>query len=216
MGMAPHRALGCLVTLVAAVSLPGCGGSAANETRRLHSRSVIEHPRPVPRFTVTPATVAAAAADSAERAFLEYWRNLQQHAWSVAASTYAQGLRTFLGSGLLTRALEAQARVYRASRPVITTSTAAGDRTTIRYRVVNADGQTAATISWAPARTGWAITYDSLLDQALAQARQEETQLKLDPLSQRLQPAAIQAGMDARNLQSEYAAARASGQTPLP
>lgn len=205
------------LAIVAATAVAACGGSSSEEARKLHFRSVIETVKPVPQFVVTRSAIAATRPDSVEYALLTHWRNLQFRAWSAAARQYEPGLQGFIGFDLLTRALMTQASTYRASRPQHITTTRRGDGVRVRFVRHGADEVTPATMSWQRTRAGhWLISYDSLLDQALAEARQSETQQRLDPLSQRLLPAAIQAGIRARSIQSEYAARRAAGNAARP
>lgn len=181
----------------------------------MQSTSLIATPEPVPGYVVTSAAVTRAPAGSPQRAFLRHWRSLQQRDWSAAANRFESGLGAFIGAGLLTRALQTLAPTYRAGRPKLVSTMVDGDEAIIRYRRVSAEPPLRATITWTRDPGGaWLISHDDLLDQGLAQARERETQLAIDPLAQRLVPEAIAAGNSARGLQQEYAA-RTRNQRPM-
>lgn len=189
--------------------LAGCGGSADDEARRLQTRSVIATNDPVQRYLVSRAAIEKAPRGSVQRAFLQYWSDLQFQAYDAASFAYEPGLRRLIGDDVLIRALASQGASYRSSRPDIVSSTTNGDRAQVRYFRIGAQDTTPTSSSWTRDGTGrWLITYNPPLDQALADIRQLETQQAIDPLAQKSLPAAIRAGSRARKIQSEYAAQR--------
>jgi len=194
---------------VGVVCLSGCGGSADDEARELAQNSVIAKTNPVREFVVSQADIAKPAPGSPTRAFLQYWANLQFQAWTTAARTYQPGLRRVVGEGLLIRALEGQGPTYLSSRPEIVSTTTNGKQSLIRYLRRSAKEAVPSSITWERDPNGrWLISYDPLLNQALAERRQLDVQQSLDPLSQKPIPAAARAGQSARKLQSQYAGAR--------
>jgi hypothetical protein len=214
-----RRAPACGLILVAsALLLSACGTSADEEARRLRAASVIAKDDPIQRFVVRRSAIGKARRGSAERAFLQYWSDLQFQAWPSAARMFEPGLRRLVGDDVLIRALANQAAAYRASRPDVVSATTRGDRALVRYLRIGIEGTAPASSSWRRyARGRWLISYDPLLDQALADLRQRETQERIDPLAQRPVPEAIRAASEARRIQSLYAARRrASAGPPRP
>lgn len=203
----PSSLLGGLALVASVLVLGACGGSADDEARQVQTTSVIAKNDPVREFMVTEAEIDKAPRGSVERAFLQYWSDLQFQAWAVAARTYEPGLRRFLGVDILIRALSNQGPTYLSTRPDIVSAKTSGDRAVIRYFRIGNRGATPTSISWIRGDSGrWLITYDALLDQALADSRQLETQQAIDPVSQKPIPAAVRAGNKARKLQSQYVA----------
>jgi hypothetical protein len=198
-----------LVLVGAALLLPACGGSADDEARRVQTTSVIAKNDPVKKYLVTQAEIEHEASGGVRRAFLEYWSALQFQGWNEAAKTFEPGLRRYVGTDALIRALANQGGSYRSSRPDIQYTTTRGNSALIRYFRVGADAPVATSISWTREGSGrWLISYDPLLDQALGDARQLEVQQNTDPLAQKPSAAAVRAGTRARRLQSQYVAQR--------
>ena len=206
----PRSLLSCSLALIAsALVLIACGGSADDEARNVQTTSVIAKNDPVREFMVREDEIEKAPGGGVERAFLQYWSDLQFQAWAVAARTYEPGLRRFIGDDVLIRALSNQGPSYLSTRPDIVSAKVTGDRAVIRYFRIGDQATAPTSLSWIRNNTGrWLITYDALLDQALAQSRQLETQQSIDPISQKPIPAAVRAGNSARKLQSQYVAQR--------
>ena len=200
----------CGLALVAGVLVfAGCGGSADEEARKVQASSVIAADDPVREFMIRDTEIQKAPTGSVERAFLQYWSDLQFQAWPIAARTYEPGLREFVGDDALIRALSNQGPVYLSTRPDIVSARTTGDRAVIRYFRIGEQATQPASMSWVRGEGGrWLIAYDALLDEALAQSRQLEVQQSIDPISQKPMPAAVRAGNRARKLQSDYAAQR--------
>lgn len=207
MSRALRTTISTLAFSLAAAYLSACGGSSADdEARQLNSASIIAKNEPVRRFMVSEQSIARAPAGSVKRAFLQYWSDLQFQAWRTASQSYAPGLRDAIGDDVLIRALANQGPSYLASKPVISSIKVSGDRALIRYFRVKPDGATPASAEWMQTRDrSWVISFDPLLDPAVAQLRQLEVQQAIDPLAQKPIPAAVRVGNRARKLQSEYA-----------
>jgi hypothetical protein len=216
MTRAPRPPVFSLVLAVGALWLLGCGGSAGDEARKLETSSVIARRDPVPQYMVSTSAIERAPRRSAERAFLSYWSNLQFQAWSTAAQAYEPDLRHVIGDAVLVRALANQAAVYRASRPEVSSTTTTDGRTLIRYFRVSAKGRIASSSTWTRATDRrWLISFDPLLDGALAELRQLETQQAIAPLAQKPIAAAIRAANEARKIQSRYVQQRDRGANPV-
>lgn len=198
-----------LLLVIAALGLPACGGSADDEARRVQTTSVIAKNDPVKRFLVTQQEIERAREGSARRAFLQYWSDLQFQAWESAAERFEPGLRRFIGEDTLIRALANQGSSYRSSRPDIAATISRGNRALIHYFRIGTDDPAPASISWVRDAGGrWHISFDPMLDQALGDIRQLETQQNVNPLAQKPSASALRAGARARRLQSQYAAQR--------
>lgn len=215
----PFRRQGRAAVVVAvAAGLAGCGGSAAEEARRLQARSVLDGLSPIPRYAVTAAHMSRTPPASVERAFLQHWSKMQVRPGPTAARSFEPGLRRVVGEDLLALALARQGGAYRSSRPRIISARRDEDEALVVYDRIDADATARESMTFARDRAGtWLIRHDPLLDQALAEAAEQRAQRALDPLAQRLLPAAIRAGTTARGLQRRYLAQlerRATRATP--
>ena len=201
---------GAAAVLSLSLLLSACGGTAADETRRLATAaSVIAHPRPVPVDVVTTAQIRRAPRGSVERALLEHWAALQAGDVPGAARDFEPGLRGFVGARLLAGALGRQAGVCRAARPRIRATHVPGAPARIPAPPVGPRPGAATFTAWARDRRGrWLITHDVALDAALDDAARHDTQLAVAPLSQQPTAAAQRAGRAAGTLQRRYNAAR--------
>lgn len=191
--------------VVAATGLAGCGGSAADEARRLQAKSVIEQLAPVQRYAVSRSQVTRLPAGTVERAFFRHWHTMQRHAGEAAARGFEPGLRRFVGMDLLGPALLRAGGTYRSARPRIASVRGGEAEALVVYDRITADAATRESMTFSRDPTGsWLIRHDPLLDQPLAEAAEHAVQVALDPLAQKLRPAAIRAGTRARGLQDAY------------
>lgn len=182
----------------------------------MQTTSVIAKNDPVKRFLVSQSEIERAPSGSVRRAFLQYWSDLQFQAWDTAAQTFEPDLRRYIGKDALMRALANQGSSYRSSRPDIVATTTNGSKALIRYFRIGTQDTAPTSISWVRANGRWMVAYDPLLDQALGDLRQLETQQNINPLEQKPLPAAVRAGTRARKVQSQFAAQqdRAGGSQP--
>jgi hypothetical protein len=154
---------------------------------------------------VTQKEIGRTKAGSAQRALLQYWRDMQYKAWTTAAERYDPGLRRYLGGSRILNGLSTQAAEFRASRPFITGVAKRGGET-VTYFVVRdtKHTETPTSIAWKRVGGSWQIAYDPSLDDALAVASQQAAQLRIDPAAQKPSTAALRAGSAARKLQQAY------------
>jgi hypothetical protein len=191
--------------LVLAALLCGCGGGSSG--RALAEESIATQTRLLRQHLVSGRMIEQAAAGSARRAFLEYWRSVQFADIDRAIDAYESGLRNAIGTQLLALALSNASDVYRMQVPLVDETSDHGNEATVRYLATtqsSGDRVVALSTAWRRAEGRWRIRYSSALDGELRIAAQTRAQLNFRPGSQRLDPRAVLAGDRAAALQSGY------------
>jgi hypothetical protein len=201
----PRRAL---ILSVLALTLAGC---ASKGSQPVSSQSIAAPPK----HLLTAADIAKAPADSPERAFLRHWSYLQNLSWDAALSDYEPALARYIGVARLLDALKLQASYFPTAKPLLRgTRRVGGGEFVIRYSVPNGYGQLVATsISWRRVNRAWKIHYDTQLDGMLQSAAQTRVQDEIDPNAPQPAKKAIQAGIAAARLQSQYLQSTYRGQS---
>jgi hypothetical protein len=162
---------------------------------------------------VSSADISKTAPDSPERAFLRYWSALQYSAWSAALSSFEPALVRSIGPPRLVEALKSGKEYFPTAAPTLRGSVRVGDEVIVRYRVRSPAGALVTnSVSWRRASAGWRIHYDSGLDGLLQSSVQADVQARIDPTAPRPSKQAVQAGLAASHLQSQYL--RGAGKRP--
>jgi hypothetical protein len=186
--------------LVCATAL-AVAGCATTDSEPVNSQSIAAPAQNL----LTSADISEVPAGTPGRAFLQYWSNLQYRAWSAALSAYEPTLARSIGVGQLVEALKTQAASFATSKPVLRGTTRVGDQYVVRYSIPDATGRLfASSISWRRSAGSWKIHYDTQLDGMLQLAAQTRVQNEIDPNASRPSKAAVQAGVQASRLQSQY------------
>jgi hypothetical protein len=187
-----------LILLITALIVAGC---ASKHSQPVNSQSIAAPPK----HLLTAADIAKAPADSPERAFLRHWSYLQNLSWDAALSDYEPALARYIGVARLLDALKLQASYFPTAKPLLRGTARVGDAFVVRYSVPNGYGQLVATsISWRRINRAWKIHYDTQLDGMLQFAAQTRVQNEIDPNASQPAKKAIQAGIVAARLQSQY------------
>ena len=144
--------------------------------------------------------------DAVENAFLNFWSDLQFLDFNSAVETYDPRLVEFIGGRRVEEALKLQRGLFVKSKPEIIRVRERGKRATVRYTVVDLDGElTPNTVTWIKDDGEWRILYDSLLDKLLTASAQTTAQKRINP-DPKAPPAkqAIAAGEAASRLQRRF------------
>ncbi len=144
--------------------------------------------------------------DSVENAFFNYWSNLQFLDFNTAVDTFDPRLVEFVQSSRLEDSLKLQRGLFLKSKPEIIRVRKRGNRASVRYTIVDIDGQvTPNTITWVRDDGEWKILFDSLLDKILSFHAQNKAQKRINP-DPKAPPAkqAIEAGDSASRLQRRF------------
>lgn len=190
-------------------AIAGCGGGADDEARELNKRSVIAEAPPLEEFLVSEQEIKKASDETPERSLLNYWASLQYQSWDTATAYYATDLREFLGDDRLQYALANQAAYFRSSRPKDIEVRSSNGKSVTKFLVEDQKGnETPSSVTWARRGGAWRIVHDPYLNNALAQARQLDIQVAVDPTSQKPSKEALRAAYAARKLQAAFAASK--------
>lgn len=193
-----------LLALLAAAAFTSCSGK---ENDAVSAESIVTPPERL----ISSADIAKTALGSPERAFLRHWSALQYSAWSVVLSNFEPALVRFIGAPLLVEALKPGAAYFRTARPMLRGRVRVRDQVIVRFRVQNIAGTSVtSSISWRRTSLGWRIHYDPSLDAMLQASMQEQVQAEIDPTAAQPSKKALQAGLGAFRLQSQYLGAEAS------
>ena len=146
-------ALACRVVLLLVVAgasaLAACGGSDPEQTRR--------DPPPDTRLAlIGQREIGKLRGNSVERAFFEYWSNLQFQAWPAATSYLAPGLKRAAGGERnVIATLSSESSFFRTARLRLVSSNERRGLTTLRYMVSDdATGRVPRSTTWRRTRGG--------------------------------------------------------------
>lgn len=183
----------------------GCDSDDSEVSREVAQRSIVERAPPLKEVVVSQREIEREPADSARRAFLEYWSLLQFQAIADAVAKFEPGLVEFVGADRISEALKTEAAYFRSVKPRITGVRSATDGSTVLYTVKDINGVlTPRSVRWRRIGGDWLIAYDPFLDLALREAAQAATQIAVDPEAPEPGRQARQAGDRAARLQSTY------------
>ncbi len=187
---------------VCALLLVGCGGDSDGGVTQ---RSIAEKVQPPANALIAEADVTSADSGSAAQAFLAYWSSLQWQAWPESARFFSPAFQDYIGTGRIVEALKSQAAFFRSTKPEIKQEYTRNGLRIVRYEFVDGQGRkTTSSTTWQRQNGSWLLVYDSYLDIALrgwAQAREQQT---TDPGARTPSAKALQAGIQASELQSAF------------
>lgn len=197
--MPPRRraALATVTGLVVSLTLAACGSSSPGPPANISPSNVLR-----------PAELTRYEEGSVERAFLEYWSDLQFQAWADVAAYYHPRFRDFVGTARLIDAKKIGATFYPALKPTIERTADDDGESSVYYSLRREDGtKELATTTWVRADGNWRMIYDSRLDAELNQAAQEKVQLAAggsEASGAQGSPEALRAGKAAARLQARF------------
>lgn len=190
---------------VCALGLTACGGSETSAP--LAKQSIADQSKVLKRELVSERDISAVGAGSPERAFLEYWSDVQYGNLRRALLAFHPELVDQITAGSMTAALRNALPFYRASKPVIERVIREGEDVTLHYyAATQSSGAAAAPLSTTLRRIDgeWRIVYSSALDDELKIVAQAQEQARIRPGAQQLDPRAIAAGERAAGLQAAF------------
>ena len=181
---------------VVILGISSCGDSSP-ETER------------APNNLISRSEVDKAGADSTERAFLEYWSDLQYQSWAEVASYYEPAFRDSVGTAAIIGGKKINASSYPQLKPTIVKVRDNGDFTTINYSLVFIDGsKELASVTWRQDGGSWQLVYDSRLDAELKQYAENRVELEqngtLPTDAGSVSPEALKAGAVAAQAQARF------------
>ncbi len=127
---------------------------------------------PDDRIQLQPQEVTRQPVGSPQRAFLDYWLDLQHEAFVDALRWFSPHLAACLGQARIVTALQSEAPFYASSRPNISFVNRSGTSATILYRArsVPSPNSTSLSVTWMLIGGKWRLAYDPFLNEALRQA----------------------------------------------
>jgi hypothetical protein len=194
-----------VLAMTFALTLAGCGGSAPPTPDAVQRDSITADVRAPSKNEITDADLKRIKDDTAPRAFLEFWSDLQWQNWVGAVDRYSPGLRRVVGARNLLEALKYQAGVYRGAKPSVRKASRRRGFTVVRFALSDQSGnrQLSSTI-WRREAGRWRLVFDGLLDGALRSWAQNRTQQLTSPDAAKPTKQALKAGIDASELQGRY------------
>lgn len=190
-------ALPLLAAWVLILGISSCGNSSP-ETER------------VPDNLVSQPEIDRQQDGSVQRAFLEYWSDLQYQSWSEVAAYYEPDFRDTVGTAAIIGGKKLNAPSYPLLKPEIVRVRDRSDFTTINYSLRFIDGsKELASVTWRKLDGSWQLVYDSRLDAELKQYAENRVEVEengvLPPDPAEASPAARQAGEAAARKQAQFA-----------
>jgi hypothetical protein len=196
----PWATLALAVALIVILGLSACGSAS-------------DPPEPsatAPNNLISQAEADKYPADSAERAFFEYWSALQYQSWAEVASYYDPAFRDFVGTAAVIGGKKINGASYPQLKPaVVKVRPDDGGFTAINYKLQFLDGtKELASAAWREREGSWQIVYDSRLDAELKQFAENQVEyarngvLPTDP--EDVSPQATRAGAAAAQEQARF------------
>ncbi len=181
---------------VVILGISACGDSSP-ETER------------APNNLVSQSEADRQPAGSAERAFLEYWSDLQYQSWAEVAAYYEPAFRDSVGTAAIIGGKKINGSSYPQLKPAIVRVRDKGDFTTINYSLVFIDGtKELASVTWRKDGGSWQLVYDSRLDAELKQYAENRVELEqngtLPTDAANASPEAVSAGALAAQAQARF------------
>lgn len=116
---------------------------------------------------------------SVQRAFLEFWSDLQYRSWADAVAFYDPGFRAYVGTADVIGAKELNSSIYPVVRPEITRVQGGDREATVYYTTTLPDGTKGLdSVSWRKDGGNWQIVYDSRLDAELGQFASNQAEIE--------------------------------------
>jgi hypothetical protein len=193
-----------------ALTLSACGSSSDEPTAKV-----------APDNLISRAEVEQQPAESAQRAFLEFWGALQFQSWAEMVAYYSPAFRESVGSSAIIAGKKVNASAYPLLKPKIVNVKSKNGLETIKYTVQFIDGsQELASISWRKRLGNWEIVFDSRLEPELTQAAENEAELEtsgaLPTDLSAISPEAAKAGGKAGHAQPDAIEAELEGEATRP
>lgn len=167
-----------------------------------------EEPQRVPNNLISQ-TEADKRQAAVERAFLEYWSDLQYQSWAEVAAYYLPAFRDSVGTATIIGGKKLNGSSYPQLKPKIVRLRNNGEFTTINYSLRFLDGSTElASTTWRKVGDAWQLAYDSRLDAELKQYAENKVEyalngaLPVDPAE--TSPQAVRAGAVAAQAQARF------------
>ena len=196
-------AVSIAIALFAGGMLAGCGGGGTSDEKLVTSSMVDE--KDLPDAVIAADDLDRFSQQSPQRAFLEYWRDLQYQDLASALVFYEPGLRRAVGEDLLADALQFEQAVYRARKPGIVGTDERNGLASVRYVLTDlSDVTTPQSMTLRRHGADWEIVYDSFLGDSVSSLVQTQAQAKIDPSAQAPGAEAQRAGSAAAQRQVGY------------
>jgi hypothetical protein len=193
---------------LAAISLSACGSNADHT------------PAPgAPSNVITQSELEKPAAGSVERAFVEFWSDLQFQSWAEVASFYSPAFRESIGTAVIVGAKKLNGSSYPDLKPLVVSVEEGRGLTTIKYSLQFIDGtKELSSINWQKQAGNWEIVYDSRLDSELNQFAENRVELAkngaLPTDVSEITPEAAKAGAAASQAQARFLQQELSASSP--
>jgi hypothetical protein len=157
-----------VLAMAFALTLTGCGSATAPTPDAVETDSIAADVRAPSKSEITDADLERVKDDTAPRALLEFWSDLQWQDWVGAVDRYSPGLRRVVGARNLLEALKSQAGVYRGAKPSVQEESRRRGFTVVRFALSDQSGnrRLSSTI-WRREAGRWKLVFDGLLDGAL-------------------------------------------------
>lgn len=185
-----------LAAWVVILGISACGSSSSSEER-------------APNNLVSQGEVDRQPAGGVERAFLEYWSDLQYQSWAEVAAYYEPAFRDSVGTAAIIGGKKINGSSYPQLKPTIVKARESGDFNTIKYSLVFIDGtKELASVTWRKSGGSWQLVYDSRLDAELKQYAENRVELEqngtLPTDAAAVSPEALRAGAIAAQAQARF------------
>lgn len=195
----PWAPLALVAALVLVFCLAACGSSSDPP----------DSSATAPNNVVSQAEAEKQSAGSVERAFLEYWSDLQYQSWAEVAAYYEPDFRDSVGTAAIIGGKKINGSSYPQLKPEIVRVRDKGDFTTINYSLQFIDGtKELASVTWRKRAGSWQLVYDSRLDAELRQFAENRVETELNGTlptdAADISPQAARAGGAAAQAQARF------------
>jgi hypothetical protein len=182
---------------IVVLGISSCGGSSSSATQR------------APNNIISQSEADKQPAGGVERAFLEYWSDLQYQSWAEVAAYYEPAFRDSIGTVAIIGGKKVNSSSYPQLKPAIVKVSGNGDFTTIHYTLQFIDGsRELASVTWRKLGGSWGLVFDSRLDAELKQYAENRVEIEengalpTDPAD--ISPDATRAGAAAAQAQARF------------
>lgn len=197
--MVYRAVLALFLACIAVFGLTACGSSSDPPAAS----------KGAPSNLITRAEADKPPAGSVERAFVEYWSDLQYQSWAEVASYYDPAFREFVGTAAIIGGKKVNGSNYQQLKPAIVKVRSDDDFTTINYTLQFLDGsKELASVTWRKLGGSWQLVYDSRLDTELKQFAENRVEIEqngtLPAGPEDVSPDATRAGEAAAQAQARF------------